>query len=162
MDHIKNYFEIQKARFPGNFFSLVHCHNELTHALIPPLLVQNFAENTIKHSLKSGEKIVIAVTADYVEPQESHRKIRIVIEDDGAGISDEILQKIRTFQETGKMQTGLGIGITNTIERMKHLYADQATIVIGRNPKGIGTRVEIVLPLFIRGEEAESDALIID
>ncbi len=47
MDHINNYFEIQKIRY-GEAFSYEIAYDEaLQEALIPVLLVQNFAENAI-------------------------------------------------------------------------------------------------------------------
>ena len=76
MNHIKNYFEIQQARYPDNFFAMVEYDEEVGDCLVPPLLVQNFAENAIKHSLKIGNSIDIIViaqkTEDLVGPYELH------------------------------------------------------------------------------------------
>ncbi len=148
LDHIKNYFEIQKARFPGLFFSIVECAKDLETAMIPPLLVQNFAENAIKHSLKIGNKITIFVTADHAADPEGKDMLRIRLEDTGEGMPDELLAKIETFKRTGEHQEGLGVGIQNSIERLKYLYGDRSTITIGRDEVYGGTKVEIILPIY--------------
>ena len=122
MDHIKNYFEIQNARYPGLFFSIVEYEEDLATALIPPLIVQSFAENAIKHSLKIGNKISIFVITDKMTDDNGQTMMRIRLADTGEGISDEILKKIERFKQTEKHQEGLGIGIENSIERLKYLY----------------------------------------
>ncbi len=146
MNHIKNYFEIQKARYPRMFFYIVEYDEQLENALIPPLLVQNFAENAIKYSLKAGDKVTILIVAEKTAVNDTEF-LRIRIADTGRGISDEVLEKIRVFQETGVMQEGLGVGVQNSIERLKYLYSDQARIRFWKDEEYQGTNVEILLPL---------------
>ncbi|MBO5656847.1 MAG: histidine kinase [Agathobacter sp.] len=146
MNHIQNYFEIQKARFPELFFAIVEYEESLKRALIPPLLLQNFAENAIKHSLKIGKNIAIYVVGEKII-EDGIPKMRIRIADTGEGISDEILEQIQAFRQTGQRQPGLGVGIVNAIDRLKYLYADKSTIKIERDPHYHGTNVEIILPV---------------
>ena len=159
MNHIKNYFEIQKARFPDLFFSIVEYEEALGKAQIPPLIVQNFAENAIKHSLKIGNRITILVIADYYPEDEKKGRMRIRLADTGEGISDELVEKIETFKQTGIHQKGLGVGIQNAIERLKHLYADLSTVRIWRDETYGGTNVELVLPIYyekkVKGDKDE-------
>lgn len=153
MDHIKNYFEIQNARYPGLFFSIVEYEEDLATALIPPLIVQSFAENAIKHSLKIGNKISIFVITDKMTDDNGQTMMRIRLADTGEGISDEILKKIERFKQTEKHQEGLGIGIENSIERLKYLYDNKGYIKIWRDENYPGTTVEIVLPIFTEPKE---------
>lgn len=153
MDHIQNYFEIQKARFPDLFFSIVEYEEGLSDALIPPLLVQNFAENAIKHSLKIGNKIAIFVVGEYYHEEDGQPMFRVRLADTGEGISDELEEKIRIFQETGQPQEGLGVGIQNSIERLKYLYdGKQSHLRIWRDEHYSGTNVELIMPLFYAEE----------
>lgn len=147
MDHIRNYFEIQRARYPNLFFSIVEYEESLARALVPPLLVQNFAENAIKYSLRTGNKITIFVVTEYQKTEGEPEKMRIRLADTGEGISDELLEKIRFFKETCKPQKGLGVGIQNSIERLKYLYEEDTEINIGRDETYGGTTVEIILPI---------------
>ena len=153
MDHIKNYFEIQNARYPGLFFSIVEYEDNLATALIPPLIVQSFAENAIKHSLKIGNKISIFVITDKITDDNDRTMMRIRLADTGEGISDEILEKIERFKQTEEHQEGLGIGIENSIERLKYLYDNKGYIKIWRDENYPGTTVEIVLPIFTESKE---------
>ena len=153
MDHIKNYFEIQNARYPGLFFSIVEYEEDLATAQIPPLIVQSFAENAIKHSLKIGNKISIFVITDKMTDDNGQTMMRIRLADTGEGISDEILKKIERFNQTEKHQEGLGIGIENSIERLKYLYDNKGYIKIWRDENYPGTTVEIVLPIFTEPKE---------
>lgn len=147
MLHIRNYFEIQRARYPEEFFAIVEWDEELDNCLIPPLLIQNFVENAIKHSLMIGNSIDIFVIAKKMGDE----KIQIFVADTGKGISDEILEKIKRFRETKQYQDGLGVGIQNAIERLEVLYEGKAELKIGRD-RSNGTRVELILERKEKGD----------
>ena len=147
MLHIRNYFEIQRARYPEEFFAIVEWDEELDNCLIPPLLIQNFVENAIKHSLMIVNSIDIFVIAKKMGDE----KIQIFVADTGKGISDEILEKIKRFRETKQYQDGLGVGIQNAIERLEVLYEGKAELKIGRDRPN-GTRVELILERKEKGD----------
>lgn len=142
MDHIHNYFEIQKARYPKIFFAMVEYDESIEDCLLPPLLIQNFAENAIKHSLKIGNKIDIFVIAQH--RKDGYVQIRMV--DTGEGIREELLKKVEIFRETRKYQEGLGVGIQNAIERLEIIYGTEAQFRISR-VEPHGTSVEMMIPL---------------
>lgn len=148
MEHIKNYFAIQRARFPELFYSIVEYEDELKDALIPPLLVQNFAENSIKHSLKIGKRITIFVITEIVNDKGT-RYMRIRLADTGDGMDEEILKEIEDFKETGKAQKHLGVGIQNSIERLKYVYGDLARLHFWNEHTGNrhGLNIEMILPI---------------
>lgn len=149
MEHISNYFEIQKARFPDLFHPVVAYEDVLANALIPPLLIQNFAENAIKHSLQAGKKITILLKAECIGADAQGKlQMRILLTDTGAGMSDALIEKIERFKATGQAQEGLGVGIQNSIERMEHLYQAAGSIHFRKNSDGPGTTVEMILPVF--------------
>lgn len=156
MDHIANYFEIQKARYPELFYSIVEYEEELAEALIPPLVIQTFAENSIKNSLKIGNRITIFLIAEKSTYNQSDY-IRIRLADTGEGISDTILTEIKAFEETGMRQEHLGVGIQNTLERFKVIYKENAVIRFSRDENYPGTNIEILLPLHFRGENFEAE-----
>lgn len=144
LEHIKNYFEIQKARYPDTFFAHVDYDQEIGRCLVPPLIVQNFAENAIKHSLIIGNNIDITIKAEAYGSD----TIRILISDTGEGIPQDILDKIELFRATRQYQDGLGVGIQNAIERLDILYAGRTELKFMRNENPSGTTVEIILPRY--------------
>lgn len=153
MDFLTAYLDIQKARFPDMFFSIVEYDPEVEDCLLPPLAAQTLTENAIKHSLKVGMQIRIYVLTDKVTEEDGGELLRIRIADTGEGITDEILSEIHAFQETGEAQPHLGVGIRNTIERLKYLYDDKTTIEFERDAVGPGTNITLMLPLHREGEE---------
>lgn len=144
LEHIRNYFEIQKARYPDTFFASVECDPSVARCLVPPLIVQNFAENAIKHSLVIGNKIDIMVKAEKLGDD----KVRILVGDTGEGIPQEVLDKIARFRTTRQYQDGLGVGIQNSIERLDILYDGRTSLNFMRQESPGGTLVEIIVPRF--------------
>lgn len=108
--------------------------------LIPPIVIQTFAENAIKHSL-----IIGVMNHVEVHIQLDDERLHISIHDTGTGYPDEVLERIRIFQQTRERQEGLGLGIQNTIERLELLYGHNASLSFCNAPKG-GAQVDILLP----------------
>lgn len=142
LNHIQNYFEVQKIRYPECFNYEINCEPNLSNTLIPPLIVQNFAENSIKYALVLGEKIQIKISAERYED----KFIRIVIMDTGKGFSSEVLKALEELLKHHEEKIRLGVGIRNAVERLQIIYHDKASI---RFYNGIdaGATVEMILPL---------------
>lgn len=141
LEHIQNYLNIQRERYPNNFSWRIECEKGLETILIPPLVIQTFIENSIKYGLNIDEKIEI-----YVEVKSNvDGRVNIVIGDTGEGFSDTILKDIDTFVKTKEKQNSLGIGIQNTIERFEILYGGITEINM-KNDKLGGARVELIIP----------------
>lgn len=140
LEHVKNYFQLQQIRYPDNFTYDIRCPEELREMLIPPIVIQTFAENTIKHSLIIGvmNHVEVHIRLD-------DGRLHISIHDTGTGYPDEVLEKIRIFQQTRVRQEGLGLGIQNTIERLELLYERDADLSFCNAPEG-GAQVDIFLP----------------
>ena len=142
IEHIRNYFEIQQARFLRTFQSEIVCDESLYNCMIPPLLIQSFAENAIKYALRPGEVISIAIRAEATADERLH----ISVIDNGTGISAEALEKIQRFVQKREYQKDLGVGIQNAIDRMDLLYHGKGSVQVSKNePRG--TRVDIMMPI---------------
>lgn len=151
MKHIQNYFEIQQARFLRTFRATVVCDEAVEHCLVPPLLIQNFTENAIKHSLIPGEVVSIVVEARMTE----EGRVHICVYDTGSGIPEDVLARIEEFRRTREFRMDLGVGIQNSIDRMEILYQGKARLDISRiEPQG--TRIDIELPM-IRKEPGSDE-----
>lgn len=143
LEHIRNYFKIQEARYPDFFYYYVEMDEELEEAQIPPLLIQNFTENSIKYALHANEKVRIYVLVEKVKDN----RMRIRIADTGKGMPTETLEAIRRFQKERKYCRELGIGIQNVIERLELIYHTEAKISIYNSVEG-GATVDIMMPMF--------------
>ncbi|MCD7957035.1 MAG: histidine kinase [Lachnospiraceae bacterium] len=140
MGFVKDYLDIQNIRFPNAFTNVYEVDEELDDTLIPPLLIQNFVENSIKYALKMGETIEILILIKRVEDT-----MTISIIDTGNGIPEETLNILRKG-EAPHDRVGTHIGIQNCRRRLALFYGDDATISIN-STLGEGTQVWIQIPV---------------
>lgn len=150
--HIKNYFEIQEARYPEQFDYYVEAEEGMDDFLIPPLLIQNFTENSIKYAIDMEKKVSIYVLVQFYEKD----KMRIRIADTGKGLSEQTLKAIRIFRKTHQYQDNLGIGIQNAIERLEIMYNGVPKIMFYNSMSG-GATVDIIMPCIQRKEEKKDE-----
>lgn len=140
MRFVQSYLEVQKIRFPDAFTVGLAVDEELLDASLPPLLIQNFVENSIKHGLKLGD-----VTEVFIEVRRQGDAMAITISDTGSGIAPEILEKLANG-EIIENKTGRHIGVWNCRRRLRHFYGDRASLTIA-SVFGQGTQVRIELPI---------------
>ncbi len=55
---------------------------------IPPLVIQSFVENSIKHAVTLDEPINIAVQIEFLD-EENGSRMKIIIKDTGFGFTNE-------------------------------------------------------------------------
>lgn len=139
LDFIRDYLEIQRVRFPEDFDWRIDASTQVEGMEIPPLLVQNFVENAVRHARIPGMPFALAVAAVCVE-----NALRIEITDNGIGFDPEILQTVQKelpIQYGGKQH----IGIYNCQRRLQAYFGQRASLQIISEPgKGTTVRIEIV------------------
>ena len=119
LEQVKAYIEIEKARF-GEKLHIIYNIEDNLDVKIPSLIIQPIVENAIKHGILEGKgmgSVTIAVK------RAEGDNIMIVIEDDGVGISKEIIEKIYE----GKMEENK-IGMSNVHNRLKYIYGEGLNI----------------------------------
>ncbi len=141
MEHVQNYLKIQKERYLDRFDFFVEWEAEIEDSFIPPLIIQTFVENCVKYGMRSGDKSFV-----YVLAGKEDEKIKLMIADTGAGFSEETFEKFKRFLDTKQHQEGLGVGLENTVERIRILYDGHVDIRL-RNALSGGAVVEIYLPI---------------
>ncbi|MBU3158737.1 sensor histidine kinase [Clostridium frigoris] len=115
LEQVKAYIEIEKARF-GEKLHIVYKIEENLDVKIPSLIIQPIVENAIKHGILKGKgygNVIIEIK------KVANEEIMIIIEDDGVGISNDIIEKVYE----GTME-GNKIGISNVHNRLKHIYGE--------------------------------------
>lgn len=110
----------------------------LQGVVIPPLLIQTFVENSVKHG-QQEEEIRICVSIDC---DEQERMLTVEIQDSGAGFSDEVLRKLKCGEPLHK-RVGYQIGISNVIQRLKLLYGENWELLFCNNSQGANVRIRI-------------------
>ncbi|MEF2243765.1 sensor histidine kinase [Paenibacillus sp. IITD108] len=147
--HTENYLRIQAVRFHEGFTYELRCPEAFSGMQIPPLLIQTFVENIIKHAITMNEPIKLGV--DIRHSSEHGAMMSIIIWDTGKGFSLEALQQFQ--QDVPTMTDGdEQIGIWNAKQRLKLIYKEKASLQLSNRPDG-GAQVKLLLPLIEEAQE---------
>jgi len=143
--HTKTYLNIQELRFRRKFSCEIVHEEALSMCQIPPLLIQSFVENCMKHGMHPDLPVFhirISVTS-WQQPDGSGR-IGILIEDNGKGFPEPFLKRWQNGEFSLDEQVN-HIGIWNIERRLRLQYGDDAQMTISNREEG-GAAVEIMLP----------------
>lgn len=130
VEHLRQYLEIQKARFAERLQVTLTIPPELLNAQVPSLILQPLVENAIKHGIAKraqGGGIQVAAT-------QANGVLNLRVGNDGPCLPGE-MEKKRT-----------GIGIANLRNRLQLLYGNRFELSL-RNQATGGVEVSISLPL---------------
>lgn len=139
MEFISSYIKVQKVRYPDRFYVMFDVAEDLMEQLIPPLIIQNFLENSTKYALKADEEIEVLIII-----REYGSKLRISICDNGKGMESELVEKIRNGEIIYDSR-GKHVGIWNCIRRLRAVYGESVLFTI-TSELGSGTQVWIEIP----------------
>ncbi len=140
---VKNYLNIQKFRYEDDFEYDIKIEDGCDKAMVVPLMIQTFAENSIVHAIHIGEKLMFSVTI-YRIKYGSTESLCIEIEDTGKGYPEEI---INAFKRGDQRSEKLGIGINNVRRRLQLIYGNQARILLSNSLETGGARIKIITPI---------------
>lgn len=147
LDHLDAYMEIQRLRFGDRvqYKKNVEDGLELSKYNILPLLLQPMVENAIVHGMEEveeGGKIVLSV---YTRQMDDRKLLLIDVDDNGCGMDEVTLGRLRRNIEVRDMSRSKSIGLYNINQRMKLHYGDGYRIHIYSEP-GRGTRIRLIIP----------------
>lgn len=140
IQHIRNYLEIQKIRYGDSIHFDLDWDPRLKDAAIPPLLLQTFVENAIKHGFSFQDSFHIQLSIH----EEANHHLAISLLDNGPGFSSAILQDL-VSKKSLVTDDGHHIGLTNARERLDLLYPDHYTLQFSNGSQG-GARIQLSLP----------------
>lgn len=129
IEQVQAYVAIEQARFGDNIKVNYDIDNNIT-LMIPSLIIQPLVENSIKHGIlesKGYGQVTVSVKKYNVD------SVKVIIEDDGFGISDSVIEGIQ-FGTTSEKK----IGLANVDSRLKHLYGK------GLDIKSLNTKGTII------------------
>jgi two-component system, LytTR family, sensor kinase len=132
LSFIDDYLDIEVARFGEDNLDIVkEIEDDTLETFIPSMLLQPIVENSLKHGLApkiEGGRICLRTST-------RDGRLRIEIEDNGVGISEEKLPHV--YVE--------GIGLSNVRERLHVLYGTDFHLDI-ESREGQGTKIKIDVP----------------
>ncbi len=168
----KDYFAIESYRWPGRFEYEEDIEPSILQADIPRLVIQPIVENALVHGLEK----CVGTGVLRIEGRRENGCILITISDNGAGMDETELEKIRSklgrsdgfLNDDGtdggaaagdgspnlRPDTSAGIALVNTHRRLKLLYGEEAGLEIFSWP-GEGTSV--LIRYTVRGTETQDN-----
>lgn len=139
--HVKVYAEIQKMRFRNRIESRIEqLPPAYADLAVPRLILQPLVENAFKHGLehkKSEGVLTIGFEADDAE-------LRIIVEDNGEGVSDETLDRLNVWIKTPHMEAET-TGLINVHRRLQIKFGTIGGLAFARGLSG-GFRVVMTIP----------------
>jgi two-component system LytT family sensor kinase len=127
---VELYLDIQLVRFSDRLTVRTDIASETLDALVPNMILQPLVENAIRHGVSPCETpSTISISA-----YRAGDKLRVEVSDDGPGL-----------QSGWRAGEGGGIGLANTVERLKRLYGPDQRFEL-RNGQGGGVTASFVVP----------------
>jgi two-component system LytT family sensor kinase len=140
LQFIDDYLDIEVARFGRDNLEIVkQIDEEALEAFVPSMLLQPIVENCLKHGLAPK------IDGGRIQLRTANRdgRLRIEIEDNGVGISEEKMPHV--YVE--------GIGLSNVRERLRVLYGTDFRLEI-ESHTGQGTVIRIDIPELVSTMQA--------
>ena len=140
---LKKYVALQEFRLMNSFAVDFDLAEESLSCRVPRLILQPFVENSILHA-PSPEKTFCRIV---IRSALQDGKLIISVEDDGKGISPEVLKLLDAAQSPNQKTHGgfSGIGVANIKERIRLYYGDAGKVICESDGKSF-TKISIVLP----------------
>ena len=145
---LTKYAEIMEVRYPDKFTVDIDIVDELEEIELPRMLLQPIIENSIVHGIVGGALEHRGEIRVYSEI--SDEKVKFIIEDNGCGMSESVLNELRESISNADLNDveveGLSHVALANIERRIHSYFGNEFGIEIESEKDKGTRITVVLP----------------
>ncbi|WP_338787941.1 sensor histidine kinase [Metabacillus sp. FJAT-53654] len=139
IETLKQYLAIQKFRYDFEFEVRIYTDDVILNNPVPRFILQPLVENAIYHGLSDEGYI-------YVEVRNDNHNIQIEVNDNGAGISEEAVDRLLNQNQTKQQKDGMGIGLNYVKRMLENHYEGKAKLEI-KSLVGKGTSVFLTLPI---------------
>ena len=148
LKHLKNYMFVINVRMNDSIHMTIDIPADMLKTRVPRLSLQPLVENAISHGLrnKRGEKQI------HISARRTQTEILLSIADNGVGMSEEMLEKVRTMNPEKALSTGTSIGLLNIAARLKLLFGREYGLEVESGEQE-GTTVILHIPF----EQEETD-----
>lgn len=133
---VEDYIKIQQVRYPECLDFSLECDAERKEEWVPPLLLQTFIENGIKHNITLVPRLTLHIVV-----RKYPGSLVFLISDTGVGFRQEMLRKLEAGEDIE--ENGQHIGIVNIKNRLKLLYHGRAGIKIRNREQGAAIYIRI-------------------
>lgn len=142
MLHVQNYIQLQRI----GYHLEIHCQvgMEVNPSLlqVPPLVIQSFVENSIKHAVAPGVPLQLSIKAKVVSGEDGDY-LNISCGDNGPGFPKSVIDEIESSNEEFSKKH---IGFNNLRHRLALIYRRESFIYVYNQPGG-GAMVDVLIPV---------------
>lgn len=129
--NVENYLKIQRIRFGPRLSYNLPDFADVPSVPCPKYILQPLVENSIRHGISNRRRPGIVTVA--IQQDEDSYWVRIT--DNGAGILQDRLNKLRRMLDSGNMEAdfnsaGHGIGLLNVHQRIQSYYGFSSGILL--------------------------------
>jgi two-component system sensor histidine kinase YesM len=137
IEAVKQYLILQQIRYDFQFDVQIHVDQEVLEIPIPRFILQPLVENSLYHGLDDDGYIEVDVRLT--------DNIDISIRDNGAGMSEEKIQRLLHTTDTENRKVGMGIGMNYVKRMIEAYYGGQAELRV-TSVSGKGTTIHLSIP----------------
>lgn len=134
LQYVRNYIQIQQLSLsmpPRCEFSVGEALMDLK---VPPLFIESFVENAVKHQWKPDRQLIISVRAIVLEADDG-RYLDITVRDNGDGFSQQVLEQINALPDDSFYRE-FHVGLTNLNHRLRLIYGGRAALAFYNDENG--------------------------
>ena len=143
--NLEDYLAIQNYRYQDKMEAAIKIDESLMDLYIPRLLIQPILENAIVHGIEEKLDKGHIVIAAWLEGDDLY----IQVEDDGVGMTEEVISQILSEDYSMKKRGHTSIGVVNVNRRIQMIYGKDYGLLI-QSVLGAGTRMTIHIPAVLK------------
>lgn len=153
--YAENYLLLTQLRFPETLTYQIQVESSVLNAQVFPMVLLMLTENSIKANVVMSEQFFVYIEG-YLYEKNGQQLIHLTHIDSGSGFKSQNLDLYNHITEyTDLQKNGYGIGIYNTVMRLKLTFGDSSSILFSNDPKYGGARIDIDFP-YIPYSESDS------
>ncbi|MEC0371529.1 sensor histidine kinase [Paenibacillus chibensis] len=156
LEQIRHYLTIIETRLGGRVRTDITAEEAWIDVRLPKMTIQPIIENAVKYGLEPKGGLGYL----RVSTEAQGNKLMIRIEDNGAGMDEETLDRVRDMLSHKQVETTngegngsrRGIGLRNVHDRLVMMFGETYGLYI-ESELHVGTVVRITIPIPPRGED---------
>ncbi len=150
LSYVKNYISIQQLYTEKTYSCEIDVDEQLMDLMIPPISIQTFVENAIKHAVRPDKPLEILIRTRLLSTEVGDFA-DITIEDNGPGFDQAMLGQLNFSDPDAFPQAH--IGLANVIMRLNLIYNGKAYVAFANSSGGRGAVCEMVIPIKADGQK---------
>ncbi len=148
--HIQDYIDCQSILYPDCVFSFLDIRPEAETWQVPQMMLHALVENIYKHAVSLDTFTSFFISAS-LQDVDGEQMLQIIVEDDGIGFPEDVIQKIN--HADGTVDDGSHVGLMN-IRHTLYLMYGRSDLMTLQNKKNGGGWIRVFIPRTGRLEHA--------